>query len=65
MEKQKILFNNTIIFDEHFLLKNLEEKGIPVYKIISQTNVFDIPNVLSFFDIISKYLKMKELLKQQ
>lgn len=51
-----------IIYDEHILLRNLEEKGISSYDLIKQVDVFDIPEVLSFFSIIEKYLKMKELL---
>lgn len=52
------------IYEEHILLKNLETKGINVYSVLKEVETFDIPEVLNFLDIVTKYLKILEELKE-
>lgn len=59
-------FQTHTIYDEHYLLQKMEEDyNVPVYDIIKKTDPFYVPNVLSFFDIIVKYMKMKEILNNE
>lgn len=58
-------FQSQQIFDEHFLLQTMEvEYNVPAYDIIKKIEPFYVPNVLSFFDMIVKYMKMKEILEK-
>ena len=52
--------NDIDIVEEHFLIRYTIG-----YEIISEIDVFDIPEVLRFLKIVNNYNKMNEALKKE
>ena len=59
-------FQTHTVYSEHYLLQKMEEEyNVPAYDIVRKTEPFYVPNVLSFFDMVVKHMKMSELLKNE
>lgn len=58
----KMKINKLHISEEHIILQNMESYNISAYSILKKVDPFDVPNVLNFFDIVTKYLELSKLL---